>query len=96
MRRACAHCTLPLTAGDLDREVTADMEADRLAAGLRGVRFLYYACGGCGAAAIFVHLLPLKGERPDRLARRRADLEAAVRRLRAERAEEPVAAVVLG
>ena len=95
MRRACAHCNLPLTADDLDRDVTADMESVRLAAGRRGVRFLYFTCGGCGEPDIVIHVLPLRGESPDRLARRRAELEAVVRRLRAERGEG-VAAVVTG
>jgi hypothetical protein len=59
------------------------MEAERQAAGLRGVRFLYYACGACGCADIFVDLRPMAGEEAEHFQRRQGEMEAVVRRLHA-------------
>ena len=52
MRRECLTCGRPLAAADLARDRSRQMEADRKAAGLEGVRFLYYRCG-CGADDVF-------------------------------------------
>jgi len=91
---ACTACARPFGRDDLDRRETADMEADRVRAGLRGVRFRYYVCSACGAADIVVDLFPLRGESPDRFDRRRAELEAVARALHADRAEGTADVVV--
>jgi DNA polymerase II small subunit/DNA polymerase delta subunit B len=57
------------------------MEAERKAAGLEGVRFLYYHCPGCGIDDIFVDVLPLEGEAHADYLKRRDAMEAAVRQL---------------
>jgi len=66
------------------------MEADRKAAGLEGVRFLYYQCQ-CGTADIFVDILPLADEFIEDFEKRRVEMEAVVRRLHGD---GPVAQVV--
>ena len=70
------------------------MEAERKAAGLSGVRFLYYHCPGCGTDDIFVDVLPLPGETHDEYIERRDAMEATVRELHTEpvRAEAVVVA----
>jgi hypothetical protein len=57
------------------------MEAERKAAGLEGVRFLYYRCPACGVDDIFVDILPLEGEAHADYLKRRDAMEAAVRQL---------------
>jgi hypothetical protein len=79
MRRLCTNCRHAFTPGDLVRPRSKDMEADRKAAGLAGVRFLYYACPDCGTDDIFVDILPLDGEAPEVMRRRQAEMEAVVR-----------------
>ena len=49
MRRQCGACGRDLEPADLVRDESRNMEADRKAAGLEGVRFLYYQCP-CGVA----------------------------------------------
>jgi hypothetical protein len=92
---SCSRCGRPFGATDLAREETEDMETDRAAAGLRGMRFAYYDCPVCGAAGIFVDILPLRGEKPERFLRRRAEMEAVVRALHAHEPGD-VADVVVG
>ncbi len=94
MQRECTHCNRPFTPRDLVREESKNMEADRKAAGLTGVRFLYYACPACGGADIFVDLLPRHDETRAQFRRRRAEMEEVVRRLHDERGDELVEAVV--
>lgn len=95
MTRECTLCRRPFGAEDLCREESAGMEADRKAAGLEGVRFLYLHCPACGTDDIFVDILPLPGESAGDFADRREGLEDAVRRLRdgSARAEAVVVAV---
>jgi hypothetical protein len=66
------------------------MIAERKAAGLEGVRFLYYHCPACGTDDIFVDILPLEAEAAGDFEARRADMEKIVRALHAD----GVAAVV--
>jgi hypothetical protein len=66
------------------------MEAERKAAGLEGVRFLYYKCP-CGTADIFVDVVPQDDEFAEDFEARRSAMEAAVRRLHGD---GPVARVV--
>src|SRR5262249_28768748 len=94
MQRDCTHCGRSFTPRDLEREESRNMEAERKAAGLTGVRFLYYACPECGGADIFVDILPRHDEPRAEFRRRRAEMEAVVRRLHRERGDELVAAVV--
>ena len=91
MRRECTTCRRPFAPADLDRVTSRGLEADRKAAGLKGVRFLYYRCPGCGTDDIFVDILPRDGEFAEDYERRRDELEAVVRGLNAD----GVAAVVV-
>ncbi|HVK10148.1 MAG TPA: hypothetical protein VM597_15375 [Gemmataceae bacterium] len=81
MDRECTRCRRPFVAADLCRDESKGMEAERKAAGLAGVRFLYYHCPGCDTDDIFVDVLPLEGETTDDYLRRRDALEATVREL---------------
>jgi hypothetical protein len=84
MLRECTRCGRPFTPADLAREESKGMEAERKAAGLVGVRFVYYTCPDCGAADIFVDILSLDGEAPEAFRQRRAEMEAVVRSLHAD------------
>ena len=50
MMRECSQCRKPYAAQDFVKEESKGMESHRRALGLEGVRFLYYACRGCGHA----------------------------------------------
>lgn len=95
MRRECTRCGRPFAPQDLAREESRNMEAERKAAGLEGVRFLYYRCP-CGMNDIFVDILPRDDEFAEDFEQRREALEAAVRQLHAEHAEAQVVPVVRG
>jgi hypothetical protein len=74
----------------MSREETGNMEAERQANGLEGVKFLYFHCPTCGMNDIFVAILPLPTEFvPDFEARREA-MEKVVRNLHAENVEAVV------
>ncbi|HJZ91224.1 MAG TPA: hypothetical protein VKE40_10150 [Gemmataceae bacterium] len=92
MKRECTRCGRPFTPNDLAREESRNMEAERKAAGLEGVRFLYYRCP-CGMDDIFVDVLPRDDEFAEDFERRRAAMEAVVRRLHADHANARVVAV---
>lgn len=92
MRRQCARCGQDLAASDFVRDESRNMEADRKAAGLEGVRFLYYRCP-CGVADVFVDVLPQDDELVEDFDRRVAAMSEAVRRLRAEGVEAQVVPV---
>jgi hypothetical protein len=83
MKRDCTRCRRPYTPQDLARTESRNMEADRKAAGLEGVRFLYYQCP-CGTADIFVDILPLADEFVEDFEKRRAEMELIVRRLHSD------------
>jgi hypothetical protein len=80
MRRECSDCGRAYEPADLDREQSRGLEADRKAAVLDGVRFLAYRCP-CGAADVFVDILPLADEFAEDFDGRKAAMEEAVRRL---------------
>ena len=82
MRRQCGKCGRDLEPADLVRDESRNMEADRKAAGLDGVRFLYYRCP-CGTADVFVDVLPRADEPAADFDRRVAAMTEAVRRLHA-------------
>src|SRR5207237_615042 len=62
MKRECTRCGRPFTPGDLAREESREMAAKRRAAGLEGVRFLYYSCPRCagrhGGTTCAPHCVP--------------------------------------
>lgn len=95
MQRECTRCSRPFAPQDLSRDDSRGMERERKAAGLEGVRFLYYHCPSCGTDDIFVDVLPLDGESAQDFQRRREELEAVVRRLHAEGRPGSVEAVVV-
>lgn len=90
MRRDCTHCRRPFAAADLMREASRNMEAERKAAGLEGVRFLYYHCPGCETDDIFVDILRRKGEPDADYQARRDDMESIVRQMHADHVEAVV------
>jgi hypothetical protein len=90
MRRNCTRCTRPFAPADLSRDDSKNLEHDRKAAGLVGVRFLYYRCPGCGTDDIFVDILPRAGETDDTFRDRRDQMEAVVRDLHADRVDAVV------
>ena len=92
MKRECTRCGRPFTPPDLARTESKNMEADRKAAGLEGVRFLYYRCP-CGTDDIFVDILPRSGEAAEEFDRRRDEMEGVVRAMHGERVEAQVVAV---
>ena len=91
MHRDCTHCRCPLTTDAFVREASENMEAERKAAGLEGIRFVYYHCAGCAADSIFVDILPRDGELVEDYEGRRGAMEAVVRGMHAG----AVAAVVV-
>ena len=93
MLRECTSCCRPFAPEDLARTESKNMEAERKAAGLRGVRFLYYRCPACGTADIFVDILPREGEFAEDYEQRRAEMEAVVHDLHADRVEAVVVPV---
>jgi hypothetical protein len=78
MQRECATCRRHFTPDDFVKEESKNMEAERKALGLEGVRFLYYACPDCGKDAIFLDLHHLEGESEEAFEKRRSELESAV------------------
>jgi hypothetical protein len=93
MLRECTSCCRPFAPEDLARSESKNMEAERKAAGLRGVRFLYYKCPACGTDDIFVDILPRPGESAEEFDWRRAEMEAVVRGLHADNVEAVVVPV---
>ncbi len=93
MRRECTRCRRPFAPADLARAESKGMEAERKAAGLEGIRFLYYRCPACGTDDIFVDVLPRRGESPDDFRARRDEMEAVVRGLPRDHVEAVVVPV---
>jgi hypothetical protein len=84
MHRTCTRCRRPFAPGDLRKEDSKNMEAQRRAAGLEGVQFLYFHCSGCGMNDIFVDVLPLETEFVEDYEARRDAMEKVVRGLHAD------------
>lgn len=93
MKRYCTSCGRSFTASDLVRSESRNMEAERKAAGLEGVRFVYYHCPACSMNDIFVDILPRDGESPEAFQRRSDAMATVVRQLHGEQAEAVVVAV---
>jgi hypothetical protein len=90
MQRDCTRCRRPFALADLSREDTQNLEAQRKAAGLEGVKFVYFHCPGCGMDDIFVAILPLETEFAEDYQARREAMEKVVRGLHAEDVEAVV------
>jgi hypothetical protein len=91
MQRDCTRCRRPFTLAELSREETQNLEAQRKATGLEGVKFLYFHCPACGMDDIFVAILPLATEFAEDYEARREAMEKVVRGLHVDN----VAAVVV-
>jgi hypothetical protein len=87
MIRQCTNCCRLFGPEDFVKEESRNMEADRRALGLEGVRFLYYRCPACGRDDIFLDLLRRPGEADAEFAQRRRAMEEAVRRARPQGVE---------
>ena len=79
MMRECLHCHQRFAPGDLSREVSKEIEAERKSCGLGGILFRCYECTHCGRENLFVDVHPLQGESPNAFKRRRSELERAIR-----------------
>ena len=84
MRRECTRCKRPFVPADLRRHESKNMLAERKAAGLDGVRFLYYHCSECGMNDIFVDIVPRESESSEDYEARRDTMETVVRGLHAD------------
>ncbi len=93
MRRECTRCKRQFIPTDLAREESKGMETQRKAAGLEGVRFLYYRCPVCQKDDIFVDVLPRPDETPENYHLRRAAMEDAARSMHSEQVEVVVVPV---
>ena len=93
MNRVCTRCSRPFALADMSREETQNMEAERKANGLEGVRFLYFHCPGCGMNDIFVAILPLETEFAEDYEARREAMEKVARGLHADGVEAVVVPV---
>jgi hypothetical protein len=87
MHRDCTRCHRPFTMADLSREETGNLEAERKANGVEGVKFLYFHCPGCGMNDIFVAILPLETEFVADYEARREAMEKVVRGMHADGVE---------
>jgi hypothetical protein len=94
MKRVCTRCQRQFTPDNLARAESRGMEAERKANGLAGVRFLYYRCP-CGTNDIFVDILPRPDELPFDFERRRAQMEAVVRKIHGGHTEAVVVPVAV-
>jgi hypothetical protein len=93
MRRECTRCHRPFIPTDLAREESKGMETQRKAAGLEGVRFLYYRCPVCQKDDIFVDILPRPDESAEDYQLRRAAMEDVARTMHSEQVEVVVVPV---
>jgi hypothetical protein len=90
MQRDCTRCHRPFTVTDQSREETENLEAERKATGLEGIKFVYFHCPACGMDDIFVAILPLATEFAEDYEERREAMETVVRGLHADGVEAVV------
>jgi hypothetical protein len=90
MSRECTRCRRPFTLDELSREETDNLEAERKATGLEGVKFLYFHCPACGMDDIFLAILPLATEFAEDYEARRDAMEKVVRGLHGRNVEAVV------
>lgn len=88
--RNCTRCGRPFTLADLSREETGNLEAERKANGLEGIKFVHFHCPACGMNDIFVVILPLDTEFAEDYEARRDAMEKVVRDLHADDVEAVV------
>jgi DNA polymerase II small subunit/DNA polymerase delta subunit B len=84
MHRECTRCKRPFAPADLRRDESRNMLAQRKAARLDGVRFLYYHCSECGMNDIFVDIVPRESESAEDYEARRDTMETVVRGIHAD------------
>ena len=84
MPRECTRCRRPFALDDLSREETQNLETQRKATGLEGVKFVYFLCPACGMDDIFVAILSLETEFAEDYEARREAMEKVVRELHAD------------
>jgi hypothetical protein len=87
MYRECSHCHSPFSPQDLARDKSKEMEADRKAMGLRGIRFVRYTCRHCSYDDIFMDIHPFKNEGTEAFRNRRLELEGVLRDMHGDRLE---------
>jgi hypothetical protein len=87
MHRECTRCRRQFGPPDLAKEESKGMETGRKAAGLEGVRFLYYRCPVCEKDDIFVDVLPRPDETPEKYRERRDAMEDVARAMHSEQVE---------
>jgi hypothetical protein len=87
MKRECTRCHRQFTPADLAKAESKGMESQRKAAGLEGVRFLYYRCPTCEKDDIFVDVLPCPDENEAKYRERRAAMEDAARAMHSDLVE---------
>lgn len=90
MQRECTRCHRPFALADLSREETGNLEAERKANGLEGIKFVYFHCPACGMNDIFVAILPLDTEFAEDYEARREAMEKVVRGLHSDNVEAVV------
>jgi hypothetical protein len=81
MLRKCSQCGEPFTAQDLCKDVSKNVEAQRMASGVEGVHFAVYTCSRCAKDDVFVDVVPLPGESGEAFQRRKQELERLVGQL---------------
>jgi hypothetical protein len=75
MFRQCSRCGQPFTAQDLCKDVSKNVEAQRMAGGVEGVVFRVYTCSQCETDDLFVDVCPLPGESMEAFHERAHELE---------------------
>src|SRR4051812_25787242 len=81
MQRGCTNCHRAFTREDFVKDESKELEADRRAAGLRGVHFFDYRCPECGTEDVFLDVFRLNGETDEAFRSRKDSLEAGVKRM---------------
>jgi len=92
MFRQCSRCGQPYTPRDLCKDVSKNVEAERMARGVEGVAFRIYTCPRCQKDDLFVDVCPLPGESIDAFHQRKRDLERLIEELPSSDADVVVAA----
>jgi hypothetical protein len=81
MFRQCSHCGRPFTAQDLCKDVTKNVEAQRMDNGVEGVLFRVYTCPDCARDGVFVDVCQLPDESDADYQHRKEELERLVEQL---------------
>jgi DNA-directed RNA polymerase subunit RPC12/RpoP len=81
MFRKCSHCGEPFKAQDLCKDVSRELEHQRMAAGVEGVLVRVYTCAQCQKDDVFVDVTPLPDESEEAFHDRKRELERIVHQL---------------